>query len=107
MLEKVLAQKFKALNLVVPPSAIAASSAPIAKEGWRPTPRSRPSQSALQLVEDMSKAVSKAGFTVAVRPLDLDTFMPVTVGSAYFSKVVDELRYYSQDKVLFRFVRTP
>ena len=32
---------------------------------------------------------------------------PVTVGSAYFPKVVDQLRYYSQDKVLFRFVRTP
>ncbi len=43
----------------------------------------------------------------AVRPLDLDAFMPVTVGSVYFPKVVDQLRYYSQDKVLFRFVRTP
>jgi hypothetical protein len=30
-----------------------------------------------------------------------------SVGSAYFPKVVDQLRYYSQDKVLFRFVRTP
>ncbi len=43
----------------------------------------------------------------AVRPLDLDAFMPVTVGSAYFPKVVDQLRYYSRDKVLFRFVRSP
>ncbi len=34
-------------------------------------------------------------------------FMPVTVGSPYFPKVVDQLRYYSQDKVLFRFVRKP
>jgi hypothetical protein len=58
-------------------------------------------------LEDVSKAFSGAGFTVAVRPLDLDAFMPVTVGSAYFPKVVDQLRYYSQDKVLFRFVRTP
>jgi hypothetical protein len=33
--------------------------------------------------------------------------MPVTVGSEYFPKVVDQLRYYSQDKVLFRFVRAP
>ncbi len=44
---------------------------------------------------------------MGVRPLDLDAFMPVTVGSDYFPKVVDQLRYYSQDKVLFRFVRTP
>ena len=56
-------------------------------------------------LEDVSKAFSEAGFTVAVRPLDLDAFMQVTVGSAYFPKVVDQLRYYSQDKVLFRFVR--
>ena len=49
----------------------------------------------------------KRALTVAARPLDLDAFMPVTVGSAYFPKVVDQLRYYSQDKVLFRFVRTP
>ena len=58
-------------------------------------------------LEDVSKAFSEAGFTVGVRPLDLDAFMPVTVGSTYFPKVVDQLRYYSQDKVLFRFVRTP
>ena len=57
-------------------------------------------------LEDVSRAFSAAGFTVAARPLDLDAFMPVTVGSAYFPKVVDQLRYYSQDKVLFRFVRT-
>jgi SAM-dependent methyltransferase len=56
-------------------------------------------------LEEVSKAFSQAGFTVAVRPLDLDAFMPVTVGSAYFPRVVDQLRYYSQDKVLFRFVR--
>jgi SAM-dependent methyltransferase len=58
-------------------------------------------------LEDVAKAFSQAGFTVAVRPLDLDAFMPVTAGSAYFPKIVDQLRYYSQDKVLFRFVRTP
>ncbi|MBM3647156.1 MAG: class I SAM-dependent methyltransferase [Alphaproteobacteria bacterium] len=58
-------------------------------------------------LEDVSRAFFQAGFTVAVRPLDLDAFMPVTVGSAYFPKIVDQLRYYSQDKVLFRFVRTP
>lgn len=58
-------------------------------------------------LEAVAKAFSQAGFTVAVRPLDLDAFMPVTVGSAYFPKIVDQLRYYSQDKVLFRFVRTP
>jgi SAM-dependent methyltransferase len=57
-------------------------------------------------LEAVAKAFSEAGFTVTVRPLDLDAFMPVTLGSAYFPKVVDQLRYYSQDKVLFRFVRT-
>ena len=58
-------------------------------------------------LDAVAKAFSAAGFTVAVRPLDLDAFMPVTVGSAYFPKVVDQVRYYSQDKVLFRFVRSP
>jgi SAM-dependent methyltransferase len=58
-------------------------------------------------LEAVAKAFTETGFSVAVRPLDLDAFMPVTVGSAYFPKIVDQLRYYSQDKVLFRFVRTP
>ena len=58
-------------------------------------------------LDGVAKAFSEAGFTVGVRPLDLDAFMPVTVGSEYFPKIVDQLRYYSQDKVLFRFVRTP
>jgi hypothetical protein len=58
-------------------------------------------------LDDVAKAFSDAGFHVGVRPLDLDAFMPVTVGSEYFPKVVDQLRYYSQDKVLFRFVRAP
>jgi SAM-dependent methyltransferase len=57
-------------------------------------------------LEAVAKAFSETGFTVAVRPLDLDAFMPVTVGSVYFPKVVDQLRYYSEDKVLFRFVRS-
>ena len=56
-------------------------------------------------LEDVSKAFSAAGFTVAARPLDLDAFMPVTLGSPYFPKVTDQLRYYNTDKVLFRFVR--
>lgn len=58
-------------------------------------------------LDGVAKAFSSAGFTVGVRPLDLDAFMPVTVGSEYFPKIVDQLRYYSQDKVMFRFVRTP
>lgn len=58
-------------------------------------------------LDSVAKAFSDAGFNVGVRPLDLDAFMPVTVGSEYFPKVVDQLRYYSQDKVLFRFVRAP
>lgn len=58
-------------------------------------------------LEDVSKAFTEAGFTVSVRPLALDAFMPVTIGSAYFPKVADQLRYYDTDKVLFRFVRQP
>ena len=56
-------------------------------------------------LEDVAKAFSAAGFTVGVRPLALDAFMPVTVGSPYFPRITDQLRYYSTDKVLFRFVR--
>ena len=33
--------------------------------------------------------------------------MQVTVGSAYFPRITDQLRYYTSDKVLFRFVRKP
>jgi len=58
-------------------------------------------------LEDVAKAFSAAGFTVSVRPLALDAFMQVTIGSAYFPKIADQLRYYSDDKVLFRFVRQP
>ncbi|CAN5121234.1 hypothetical protein BH10PSE6_BH10PSE6_52560 [soil metagenome] len=58
-------------------------------------------------LEDVSKAFAGAGFTVSVRPLALDAFMQVTIGSVYFPKVVDQLRYYTTDKVLFRFVRQP
>jgi SAM-dependent methyltransferase len=58
-------------------------------------------------LEDVSKAFTEAGFTVSVRPLALDAFMAVTIGSAYFPKVTDQLRYYTEDKVLFRFVRQP
>jgi len=56
-------------------------------------------------LEDVARAFTAAGFTVAVRPLALDAFMPVTLGSAYFPKITDQLRYYSDDKVMFRFVR--
>jgi SAM-dependent methyltransferase len=58
-------------------------------------------------LDAVARTFTESGFAVSVRPLDLDAFMPVTVGSAYFPKVVDQLRYYSQDKVLFRFVRKP
>jgi SAM-dependent methyltransferase len=58
-------------------------------------------------LEEVAKTFSTAGFTVGVRPLALDAFMPVTVGSQYFPKITDQLRYYNTDKVLFRFVKTP
>lgn len=57
-------------------------------------------------LEEVSSAFNESGFSVSVRPLALDAFMPFTTGGAYFPKVVDQLRYYSSDKVLFRFVRT-
>jgi 2-polyprenyl-3-methyl-5-hydroxy-6-metoxy-1,4-benzoquinol methylase len=56
-------------------------------------------------LEDVSKVFGEAGFGVSVRPLALDAFMTVTIGSAYFPKVTDQLRYYTTDKVLFRLVR--
>jgi SAM-dependent methyltransferase len=58
-------------------------------------------------LEDVSKAFADAGFTVSVRPLALDAFMHVSLGSPYFPKIADLLRYYSSDKVLLRFVRSP
>lgn len=58
-------------------------------------------------LEDVARAFAGAGFGVSVQPLALDAFMPVTLGSAYFPKITDQMRYYSEDKVLFRFVRSP
>jgi SAM-dependent methyltransferase len=58
-------------------------------------------------LEDVARGFSAAGFTVSVRPLALDAFMQVTIDSAYFPRIADQLRYYSTDKVLFRFVRSP
>ena len=58
-------------------------------------------------LEDVAGAFTEAGFSVSVRPLALDAFMPVTMGSAYFPRIVDQLNYYTTDKVLFRFVRSP
>ncbi|HTR85652.1 MAG TPA: class I SAM-dependent methyltransferase [Reyranella sp.] len=57
-------------------------------------------------LEEVARAFTGAGFTVSVRPLALDAYMHVTVGSAYFPKITDQLRYYTTDKVLFRFVKT-
>ena len=58
-------------------------------------------------LEEVSQAFAETGFSVSVRQLALDAFMPVTIGSVYFPKITDQLRYYSSDKVLFRFVRSP
>jgi len=58
-------------------------------------------------LEDVTRAFAETGFSVSVRPLALDAFMHVTIGSTYFPKVTDQLRYYTADKVLFRFVRQP
>jgi len=58
-------------------------------------------------LEDIARAFTGAGFTASVRPLALDAYMHVTVGSTYFPKITDQLHYYTTDKVLFRFVKTP
>jgi hypothetical protein len=42
----------------------------------------------------------------AVRPLALDAFMPVTLGSAVLPRIAGQLRHYGRDTVLFRLVRT-
>lgn len=54
-----------------------------------------------------ARAFTGASFTASVRPLALDAYMHVTVGSTYFPKITDQLHYYTTDKVLFRFVKTP
>ncbi len=58
-------------------------------------------------LEDVSKAFAEAGFNVSIRPLAHDAFMPFTSGSAYFPRVMDQLRYYSMDKVLYGVVPVP
>lgn len=57
-------------------------------------------------LDEVARAFTDEGFMVSVRPLALDAFMTFTPGSAYFPRVVDQLRYYSTDKVLFRFTQT-
>jgi len=52
----------------------------------------------------LRSVVSRVFYVVPVMAFFI-TFMQVSIGSAYFPKVTDQLRYYTEDKVLFRFVR--
>lgn len=54
-------------------------------------------------LDDYAAAFMDAGFSAAVQPYRLDGFYPLSAGSAYFPKVTDTIRYYNEDKVLFRF----
>jgi hypothetical protein len=53
----------------------------------------------------INQAFSAAGFSVAVRSLQLEDFLPVGLGNQHYPRIVDLIRYYTIDKVLFRFTR--
>lgn len=56
-------------------------------------------------LEDVAGAFSAAGFSVAARSLQLEDFLPVDPGNRHYPRIVDLIRYYTIDKVLFRFTR--
>ena len=57
-------------------------------------------------LEDVAGAFSAAGFTIAARSLQLEDFLPVSLGNQHYPRIVDLIRYYTIDKVLFRFTRS-
>lgn len=56
-------------------------------------------------LEDVAGAFSDAGFSIAARSLQLEDFLPVNLGNQHYPRIVDLIRYYTIDKVLFRFTR--
>ncbi len=55
--------------------------------------------------EDVARAFSNAGFSIAARSLQLEGFLPVSLGNQHYPRIVDPIRCYTIDKVLFRFTR--
>ena len=56
-------------------------------------------------LEDVAVAFADAGFGVAARSLQLEGFLPVSLGNRHYPRIIDLIRYYTIDKVLFRFTR--
>lgn len=56
-------------------------------------------------LEDVAGAFAAAGFGVAARSLQLEDFLPVSPANQHYPRIVDLIRYYTIDKVLFRFTR--
>ncbi len=57
-------------------------------------------------LDDYSNAFFDAGFTASVQPFRMDGFFPLKQNNPYFPKVKDSLRYYNEDKIIFRFEKT-
>ena len=53
----------------------------------------------------MSPARSRRRASASVRSLQLEDFLPVSLGNQHYPRIVDLIRYYTIDKVLFRFTR--
>jgi len=56
-------------------------------------------------LNDYANAFLKQGFATSVLPLGLDGFVPLALNNDYFPNVADSIRYYLQDKVLFKFIK--
>lgn len=54
-------------------------------------------------LDDYAAAFFDAGFKVSVQPYRLSGFFPLEQANSYMPKVTDSIRYYNNDKVLFRF----
>lgn len=71
---------------------------------WKPLIESYSSVPVMSYsLDDYANAFADAGLDVALQPYRLTGFLPHRKGSAYFPKATDTIRYYTQDKVLFRF----
>lgn len=54
-------------------------------------------------LDDYANAFIEQGFKASVQPFQLSGFFPLKKDNPYFPSVTDTLRYYQNDKVLFRF----
>jgi len=55
-------------------------------------------------LDDYANAFFKAGFKVGVQPFRLSGFFPLSQNNPYMPRVVDSIRYYNVDKVLFEYI---